>query len=75
MKILYDTNGRWTTIHDGTVVGPGDLNPKPQDFDWNKLVEQYTRDGAVIYSSQWVGWTPVDSCGSNGNLDGSFFCD
>jgi len=71
MQIKYDTAGHWTTIHDGQVISPSNLSPPPQDLDWSTLVGQYSKQGAVIYGSQWVGWTPVASCGSNGNLAGS----
>jgi len=71
MVVTFDTAGHWTTIHDGVVISPGSLNPQPQDQDWQTLQQQYTKFGAVIYSSQWVGWVPVSSCGGNGNVDGS----
>lgn len=29
--------------------------------------------GAVLYSSQWVGWVPGDFCGGDGNLGESIF--
>jgi len=73
MTIKYTTSGQWTTIHDGTVIGPGNLSPAPQDYDWQQLASFYSSKGAVIYSSQWVGWVPIDACGSNGQLDGSVF--
>ena len=29
--------------------------------------------GAVVYSSQWVGWVPVSDCGTSGNLDDAVY--
>jgi hypothetical protein len=55
MVISYDESGEWTTIRNGKVIGPYDLSPLPQDYDWNQLVSQYKTNGAVIYSSQWTG--------------------
>jgi len=71
MMVSYDAQGHWTTVRDGQTIAPNNLNPQPQDQDWNTLLSQYTKQGAVVYGSQWVGWTPVPACGSNGNLDGS----
>lgn len=36
------------------------------------LGDQLAQWGAVIYSSQWVGWVP-GSCGGDGNLDASSY--
>merc|ERR1712151_1044077 len=33
----------------------------------------YESKGAVIYSSEWEGWVPVEDCGTHGNLGGSHF--
>jgi hypothetical protein len=73
MKISYDYSGKWTTVHDGKTIGPNDLSPLPQDYDWNQLVSQYKSKGAVIYSSQWTGWVPTSPCGTYGDLYSSSF--
>jgi len=73
MKVSYGQDGKWTTVHDGVTIAPGTLSPAAQDVDWNVLTSQYQSRGAVIYSSQWVGWVPVDSCGTSGNLGSSRF--
>lgn len=72
MKQVFGTDGTWTTYRDGVQVGP--LNPAPQGYDWSELQSQYSTYGAVVYSSQWVGWVPDSSCGAGpGNLGGSSF--
>ena len=73
MKITYGTDGQWNTYRDGVLIGPQQLNPVPQGSDWAKLKEQYSQRGAVIYSSQWVGWVPVPECGQSGDLNSSRF--
>jgi hypothetical protein len=73
MKITYDTNGVWNTYRDGQHIAPSSLNPTPSGSDWANLVKDYSGKGAVVYSSQWVGWVPVDDCGNTGNLDSSHF--
>jgi len=71
MKITYDADGTWRTYRDGQLIGPQHLSPQPKSSDVAKLKEQYSQRGAVIYSSQWVGWVPVSDCGSSGDLNSS----
>jgi hypothetical protein len=74
MKIDYGLDGTWTTTHDGVVIDSGMLNPNPKSSDWATLKQQYTDNGAVIYSSIWVGWVPVDDCGTaKGDLANSYY--
>ncbi len=73
MRIEYKNDGSWTTIHDGKNIGPYDLNPTPQSYDWQVLANSYSSSGAVIYSSQWTGWVPLDNCGTSGDLGSSHF--
>ncbi|OMJ65538.1 hypothetical protein SteCoe_38039 [Stentor coeruleus] len=73
MSVTYDTNGVWTTTRNGQVISPSSLNPTPSSSDWSTLQKQYSSNGAVIYSSQWTGWVPVESCGNSGNLHASTF--
>ena len=58
MRIDYGLDGTWTTTHDGVMIDSGMLNPNPKGSDWATLKQQYTDNGAVIYSSIWVGWVP-----------------
>jgi hypothetical protein len=68
MKIEYGLDGSWTTTRDGVVIGPSNLSPLPTSAEWNILANAYKAAGAVIYSSQWVGWVPLTSqCGSSGS--------
>jgi len=74
MRIEYGTDGTWTTIRDGQRIDGGTLSPHPGGADWGVVRSFYESKGAVIYSSEWVGWVPVDSCGGNaGSPDGSHF--
>merc|ERR1712216_26877 len=61
MKATYSADGSSLTMEVGgnRYSGSGFAN----------LLEQY---GAVIYSSQWVGWVP-GNCGGDGNLQASSF--
>jgi len=73
MRIEYGPDGTWTTIRDGQVIGPSTLSPVPGANDWGVLAAHYANYGAVIYSSQWVGWVPVPDCGTTGDLNSSTF--
>jgi len=66
-------DGSWTTIRDGQVINSGSLSPSPGGFDWGVIKSSYESKGAVIYSSEWSGWVPVEDCGTSGNLPGSHF--
>lgn len=74
MRVEYGQDGQWTTIRDGQVISPSSLQPPAVPSDWAELKSQYASLGAVIYSSQWVGWVPVDDCGTNpGDLNKAVF--
>merc|ERR1712146_551670 len=73
MRIEYGADGSWTTIRDGQVINSGSLSPSPGGFDWGVIKSSYENKGAVIYSSEWSGWVPVEDCGTSGNLPGSHF--
>jgi len=73
MRIEYGADGSWTTIRDGQTIAPGSLSPVPGANDWGVLAARYNTYGAVIYSSQWVGWVPVPDCGTTGDLDSSTY--
>merc|ERR1712107_963717 len=63
-RIEYDTTGGMHVHYGGNTVNPESLKPAAQGSDWNVVVDFMKKKGAVIYSSQWGGWVPVDSCGS-----------
>jgi len=75
MKITYDNNGAWHTSHNGVVINPTDLNPQPQAYDNQMVQTYYQQKGAVIVSTQWVGWVPgIGGCSTNpGDLPSSTF--
>jgi len=75
MKISYDTNGNWFTEHNGAMIKPTDLAPQPQSYDTQEVKTFYQQRGAVIVSTQWVGWVPgVGGCSTNpGDLASSVF--
>jgi hypothetical protein len=76
MKIDTDLNGVVTVTRDGQVVRVSQ-NGSPTASDLNTLKSAYQTKGAVIYSSQWVGWVPPvrNQCGgsSGGNLASSVY--
>jgi len=75
MRIDTDKNGVVTVTRDGKVVSISE-NGSPGPRDWSKIKSEYGTKGAVIYSSQWVGWVPSvgGRCSaSNGNLGSSKF--
>merc|ERR1712232_131129 len=73
MRIEYGTDGSWTTIRDGQTINAGSLSPQPGSFDWGVIKSSYESKGALIYSSEWQGWVPVQDCGTSGDLPGSHF--
>jgi len=74
MRIEHGADGSWTTIRDGVTIGPSNLSPQPSPSDWNTIKSYFTTKGAVIYSSQWTGWVPVDACGTTeGDLSKASF--
>merc|ERR1719378_213049 len=73
VRVEYGQDGSWTTIRDGQVINAGSLSPTPGSNDWNVIKSSYASKGAVIYSSEWQGWVPVQDCGTSGDLPGSHF--
>jgi hypothetical protein len=73
MRIEHGPDGTWTTIRDGQVINAGSLSPAPGGFDWGVIKSAYESKGAVIYSSEWEGWVPVEDCGTHGDLGASHF--
>merc|ERR1711870_174762 len=73
MRIEYGADGTWTTIRDGQTIGSGSLSPQPNSGDWSIVKGAYESKGAVIYSSEWQGWVPVQDCGTSGDLSRSHF--
>jgi len=73
MHISYGLDGTWTTVRNGQVIGPYQMSPVPSSSDFGTLASQYRSQGAVIYSSQWVGWVPVSQCGTSGDINNAKF--
>jgi hypothetical protein len=74
MRIEHSTDGTWTTTRDGQVIAYGSLDPPPAASDTGVIKSTMENKGAVIYSSLWTGWVPVDDCGTQpGDLDSSSF--
>lgn len=71
MRVDYDWNGQMTISMNGQTVGNWD--PWPDNRAWGVARDFHESRGAVIYSSEWTGWTPVDDCGSGGDLYTSSF--
>merc|ERR1712125_164996 len=61
MKATYSNDGNHVDVQVGG-----------NHFGGNGLASQMSQYGAVIYSSQWVGWVP-GNCGGDGNLQASSF--
>lgn len=73
VRIEYGEDGSWTTIRDGQVINAGTMSPTPGSGDWAVIKSSYESKGAVIYSSEWQGWVPVEDCGTSGDLGSSHF--
>lgn len=73
MRINYGKDGSWTTIRDGITITGSGLSPTPSSKDWGIIASDYTSKGALIYSSMWTGWVPVEDCGTSGDLHSSTF--
>jgi hypothetical protein len=70
MRVEVSSDGSMKVYRDGKSIDP--IEPPPTLNDLRILRDAYASKGGVIYSSQWVGWVPMeDKCGRNGNLDGS----
>jgi len=68
MNISFTSGGQWNVTRNGRNVGS--LNPTPQQLDWDNIANAFRNQGALIYSTQWVGWVPgVSGCSTtDGNL-------
>jgi len=75
MKITYGTDGTMTILRNGQSISHSSYSPQPESLDVSTLQSHYQQRGAVIYSSQWVGWVPsINGCsGGNGDLGGSTY--
>merc|ERR1712137_1191154 len=72
MKITYGSDGSWQTYMNGNMLSG--WNIQPGGGAWSVIKGAHESTGAVIYSSEWTGWVPVDHCGTTpGNLDASSF--
>jgi len=49
------------------------MSPQPGADAWAILKSAYETKGALIYSSEWTGWVPVQDCGTSGDLGASHF--
>jgi len=61
MKASYSADGSTLNMQIGN-----------NHYSGSGMADEMSRYGAVIYSSQWVGWVP-GSCGGDGNLQASSF--
>merc|ERR1712039_923435 len=61
MKASYSSDGNHVDVQIGG-----------NHYGGNGLAGEMAQYGAVLYSSQWVGWVP-GSCGGDGNLQASSF--
>jgi len=73
MRIEHAPDGAWTTTRDGQVISWGSLSPSAGTGDAAVIKSSMESKGAVIYSSLWTGWVPLDDCGSTGDLGSSHF--
>jgi len=68
MKIAYDPHGFVTVTRDGKVVS--NFFPVPDEKTAAVVKASHEQRGAVIVSTQWVGWVPnITDCGGSGNDD------
>lgn len=69
IRVDYAADGSYKVSRDGVAISFSDMSPKPSNSDKSIVANAYKKDGAVIYSSQWVGWVPLGAeCGENGDL-------
>lgn len=69
IRASFSEVGRLTTTLDGVEVG--NYGQQPAQSDMDIVLQTMQTVGAVIESSQWVGWVPGGSCPSGGSLDDS----
>ena len=63
MRAEYDAAGRLTLTHENQTITPKQWVPLPVASDWSVTERSYASLGAVIYSSQWIGWAPAQALG------------
>jgi hypothetical protein len=73
MKVMFGEDGQWSMVRDGQTIHSGDFNPSVPSGDWGIVANTLRNQGAVIYSSEWTGWVPLNDCGSYGDLGSSSF--
>ena len=73
MRVTFAADGTWVTYRDGQAILPSALKPTPNATDWAIISSFYRDQGAVLYSSQWVGWVPVETCPQHGDLSKANF--
>jgi len=75
MNMSFDSQGHWTISYNGITYQWNQLQPTPQQKDLDNLSSYFKNQGAVIISTQWVGWvpTPTGCSGQNGTLDNAFY--
>ena len=74
MKISYAADASFTITFNGQRITSGGLTPATTAAEHAIIANSYAKNGAVIYSSQWVGWVPMaSSCPSGGSLGTSVY--
>jgi hypothetical protein len=69
VKIEYNEMGHMTMYRDGQIIDKTNIKPTPLNSDWATLAAQYSQYGAVIYSSLWQGWVPLEkTCQTEGRI-------
>jgi len=65
MRIEYDADGAPKVFRNGVELT--DFTPAPRAEDLAIVKKAHEEKGAVIVSTMWVGWVPIEECGSSGN--------
>lgn len=77
MRVEYDADGGYRVKMGSKVITFASMQPTPGAGDKAIVAAAYQAAGAVIYSSQWVGWVPLEGqCGASASeavLAGSTF--
>jgi len=75
MKISHAADGTLTVVRNGVTISQSSMSPIPALTDLSPLVSDFTKKGAVVYSSLWSGWVPSPSGCSSASTDatGSHF--
>lgn len=70
MKVSFNTEGVMTVSRDGVSIPTSAYKPQPKSSDWAMIKRAFETNGAILYSSSWVGWVPTTSqCPSPSNPD------